>query len=114
MLNQAKEAADLVISLVIASAKAREDGQLTIGDALFFTPVLATVIPGVKGISMVKAEILSEPDSEEILMEYIKTKLALELDPFEVLDDIVLNVLDVVISLIYLSQNIKDLKAPQA
>lgn len=111
MLEQTKQVADLVVDIVIASAKAREDGKLTVLDGRFFIPVLTSIIPGVKGISEVPVELVSDTNAEEIIKEYIKEKLLNEVPEDELLDDIAVHLVDMTINLIQLSDNLKQLRA---
>jgi hypothetical protein len=110
MLTQTFKVADLVIDMVIAASKAREDGALTLSDALYFAPIISSIVPGVKGLSSVPVEILSEVESEDLIQEYIAEKLRGEIAEDEVLDDIVIHVFGVVVDLIYLADNIRGLK----
>jgi len=109
-MQNAREAADLVISLIVAVAKTREDDKLTISDALFFTPVISMIIPGVKGLASIPAELLIDADAEEELLAYIEEKLNFELPDDSVKDDLALRIFDVVLNLIFVADDIKKLR----
>lgn len=73
-LKESKEFIDFLADVIIGSSKAIEDGEFTGLDLRFFYPVLVSTIPGVKGLSQIKKEVLSEED-EDLLVAYAEERI---------------------------------------
>ena len=108
MLTQSKEVCVLIADIVVASSKAREDGRLTLGDVRYFTPVLSSVLPGIKGISQVPKEIIESSENIDELVKYTKDRLAEQLDlNSDVLLQAAYQIVTIVGNLILLSSELK-------
>lgn len=77
-MKETNEFLDFLLDIFVAGAKANADGKIDITDFRFFTSVLSSAIPGVRGLALIKQEVLTT-DYKAQAKERVFTRLSNEL-----------------------------------
>jgi len=72
--KESKEFINLLSDIVVGSALSLEDNNFNGFDLRHFLPLLSSCIPGVKGLSEIKNEVLTEED-EDALVAYTELRI---------------------------------------
>lgn len=77
-MKETNEFLDFLLDIFVAAAKSNEDGKIDITDFRFFTSVLSSSIPGVRGLALIKQEVFT-PDFKKAATDRVFKRLSTEL-----------------------------------
>ena len=87
-IDETKDVILFICALANAIKKSMDDGEVTLGDAMHFTPILMKIFPALNAIKLVPSELNDlQPEEKEQLINLIKDELDFNTDVEEVIDE---------------------------
>lgn len=109
-MKETNEFLEFLLDIFVAGAKANEDGKIDITDFRFFTSVLSSAIPGVRGLALIKQEVFT-PEYKAHAKELIFNRLTKELPGLkkELFAELAADIVDITIQVVLTANTFKKL-----